>query len=113
MKFTVEMSLKASTVAAVAGGIIGVGLITAAPVVILPAIGFSSSGVVAGSVAAVVHSKIGCVAAGSMFAALQSAGAVGAVSGVTTGVATAAGAAGGAAVPTVINGARNLFSRWR
>lgn len=45
--------------------------------VALPAIGFSSGGVGAGTLAAAWQSSIGNVAAGSAFAAIQSAGATG------------------------------------
>merc|ERR1711953_889049 len=57
----------------------------------LSALGFTSAGVAAGSVAAGVQSGIGAVAAGSAFATAQAAGAAG-VS-VTTSVLSAAGAA--------------------
>lgn len=41
-------------------------------------VGFGAGGVVKGSIAAVIHSSIGSVAAGSTFATLQSLGALGA-----------------------------------
>ena len=66
----------------------------AAPVV-LPALGFGASGVVAGSVAAAWHGTIGNVAAGSLFASLQSAGAAGLAVKTYAGIAVAAGTAGG------------------
>ena len=58
----------------------GIFAFLAAPIVapfILTAAGFGSGGVIAGSAAAAVHSGIGKVAAGSMFATAQSAGAAG------------------------------------
>lgn len=44
---------------------------------IIPAIGFTKVGVAAGTKAALWHSSIGAVKAGTVFAKLQSAGAVG------------------------------------
>ena len=83
------------------GTVIGVGAVMAAPVV-LSAAGFSASGIVAGSVAATAQSAIGNVAAGGVFATLQSIGAVGGLSataaGATTITAAATGAATGAAL---------------
>lgn len=66
-----------------------VGLVAAVPVVM----GFGSAGIVGGSVAAGIQSGIGNVAAGSMFATLQSLGATGTLmTGVYGGgAATAAG----------------------
>lgn len=66
----------------------GVGLFVAAPLAITAA-GFTGVGVAAGSMAAGVQAGIGNVAAGSLFAALQSAGAAGVVS-TTTGITTSA-----------------------
>ncbi|GFT07154.1 hypothetical protein NPIL_178841 [Nephila pilipes] len=61
----------------VAGAVVGaVATMVAAPVVLL-AVGFTPAGVAAGSIAAAVHNSIGVVSAGSVFAALQSAGAAG------------------------------------
>ena len=100
------MSWKKPVAGAAVGTALGIGLAVAAPIVILPAIGFGASGVAAGSAAALAQSAIGNVAAGSTFALLQSAGAVGAVSWTTTGLATAAGTAAGAttgAVPSLIS----------
>lgn len=56
-----------------AGGAVAIGTATVA----LPLIGFSSGGVVAGSLAASTQSMIGNIAAGSLFASLQSAGVIG------------------------------------
>ncbi|GFT07161.1 hypothetical protein NPIL_178871 [Nephila pilipes] len=56
---------------------VGATVVVGGTIVALPLLGFTSAGVGAGTVAAVVQSKIGCVAAGSTFAALQSAGAAG------------------------------------
>ena len=64
----------------------------------LPAIGFGSAGVIAGSLAASVQGP--AVAAGSYFAVLQSIGAT-----VTTVGAMATGAAVGGAVGAVVEGA--------
>ncbi|PCG89670.1 Hypothetical protein PENO1_103370 [Penicillium occitanis (nom. inval.)] len=50
-------------------------------------------GVQSGSLAAAVHSNIGNVAAGSIFAAFQSAGAGGAALGIMNGAIQGAGAA--------------------
>ena len=80
---------------AVVGAGIGVGAVLAAPVV-LPVIGFSSTGVLAGSMAATAQAAIGNVAAGSVFATLQSIGAVGGLSWTATGAVTAAGSVAGA-----------------
>lgn len=83
---------------AVVGGGVALTLTAVAAPIVLPAIGFGTGGVVAGSVAAAAHSAIGNVAAGSLFATLQSLGAVGGFSMAATGAATAAGAAAGAGV---------------
>ncbi|KAI4596567.1 hypothetical protein KJ359_005323 [Pestalotiopsis sp. 9143b] len=53
------------------------GMNAAMPAVVAPAlsaVGFTPAGIAAGSIAAGVHSTIGNVAAGSLFATLQSAG---------------------------------------
>ena len=78
------------------GTAVGVGAVAAAPLV-LTAVGFSTGGVVAGSMAAAAHSAIGNVAAGSLFATLQSIGAVGGLSWTAAGTATAASVAAGTA----------------
>ncbi|CAG8687741.1 16357_t:CDS:1, partial [Funneliformis mosseae] len=49
----------------------GVAVVLGAPV-ILKALGFSATGIVAGSLAAAAHSYIGVVSAGSVFACLTS-----------------------------------------
>lgn len=72
-------------------GVAGAAVAVAGAPIVLGLLGFSSAGVVAGSIAAGVQSMIGNVAAGSIFAALQSAGAVGLAG--TTKVAVAAIAA--------------------
>lgn len=74
----------------------GIVLTVAAPLA-LPLIGFAKAGVVAGSIAAGIQSTIGNVAAGSVFAALQSVGATGAVGIATKTVVVAAGGVIGAA----------------
>ncbi|KAK3935436.1 hypothetical protein QBC46DRAFT_413049 [Diplogelasinospora grovesii] len=80
----------------VAGGltIVAAPMLVVAPV--LGAFGFSSGGVVAGSIAAGIQSAIGNVAAGSGFATLTSAGMGG------YGTVVAAGAAQGAGVATAV-----------
>ena len=97
-------SWKKVAIGAAVGTAVGVGTVAAAPVV-LPAIGFSTTGVVAGSIAAVAQSTIGNVAAGSLFATLQSFGALGGLSwtaaGVTTAASVAAGTAAGATADVV------------
>lgn len=76
----------------------GAGLFVAAPAA-LAAVGFTSAGIAATSIAAGVQSAyIGNVVAGSTFAALQSAGAAGVVS-ATTGAAISV-AAGAVAAAT-------------
>ena len=77
------------------------GVAVAIPTVILPAIGFGAAGVVGGSVAAITQSTIRNVAAGSVFASLQSVRAVGAVSWVTSGIVTRLGTTVGAAASAV------------
>ncbi|CAK7198329.1 hypothetical protein SEUCBS139899_000989 [Sporothrix eucalyptigena] len=67
------------------------GIVTAAA---LPALGFAVDGVIKGSLAATWQSSIGSVVAPSIFATLQSAGALGA------GAATVAGAVSAAATGT-------------
>lgn len=54
----------------------GIGAVVATPA-LLSAAGFTGAGVAAGSAAAVWHSTIGNVVAGSAFSILQSAGAAG------------------------------------
>ena len=81
----------AAIVFAIGGGTLAV---AAAPLA-LAAAGFGSAGVAAGSAAAAWQASIGNVAAGSFFASLQSAGAVGIAASTSAGVG-AAGAAVGA-----------------
>lgn len=73
-----------------AGAVVAVG----GAVVALPALGFSSAGIAAGSIAAGIQSLIGNVAAGSVFAAFQSAGVLG-LAGATQAILGAVGAAAG------------------
>ena len=63
---------------------------------IVPLIGFSIGGIVGGSAAAAIQSGIGNVAAGSVFAGLQSLGA--------TGTLHAIGACAGAAIGGTVGG---------
>ena len=106
-----EMSWKKAAVCAAVGTGVGVGVAAAIPTVILPAIGFGAAGVVGGSAAALAQATIGNVAAGSVFASLQSAGAVGAVSWVTTGVTTGLGTAAGAATGAIGSWLRGVSMR--
>jgi len=76
-----------------AGLVVGGGAVMAAPLV-LTAVGFGSAGVVGGSIAAAWQATIGNVAAGSFFAACQSAGAAG-ISATTSAAIGSAGAAVG------------------
>lgn len=66
------------------------GCFALAPVA-LGAIGFSAAGVVGGSIAAGVQSSIGSVAAGSLFATLQSVGAAGFAASTVAGTTVAVG----------------------
>ncbi|KAI5827943.1 hypothetical protein K523DRAFT_62407 [Schizophyllum commune Tattone D] len=102
----IEAALKAklwagenpTTAIAIGGAALTVILMPILGPALLSAIGFSSGGVVAGSIAAAIHSAIGNVAAGSIFAALQAAGATGlipAVGFLVGGAVGGAGAAGG------------------
>jgi hypothetical protein len=91
------------TSAATTGAVVGV---NAATSVAISAIGFSQAGVVAGTVAAGVQSGIGAVAAGSLFASLQSLGALG------------LGILGTAAMPVavvtgLVAGGAKLFMGWK
>ncbi|XP_029189642.2 interferon alpha-inducible protein 27-like protein 2A [Acropora millepora] len=67
----------------------------AAPYVVLPALGFTGSGVAAGSFAAAAQSTLfgGAVTSGSLFAGLQSAGAAGIGWAGNTAIASAAAGA--------------------
>ncbi|GJC90556.1 hypothetical protein ColLi_13394 [Colletotrichum liriopes] len=108
---TTEQTYQACKVSpgmAAACGAVGVGLvIIAAPGIVaaptLTAAGFGAEGVIAGSAAAGVHSAIGNVAAHSVFAVLQSAGAGGyGVGAVQSGFQLAGSA-------TAVSGALSLF----
>jgi len=82
-------------------GVAAVGVLLA-PVVavgIVGAFGFSTAGVVAGSLAATIHAGIGDVAAGSLFALAQSIGAGGALPAIFSAIAGAIGALLGAIIP--------------
>eukprot|EP01083_Nonionella_stella_P269401 911483_1 len=78
-----------TAVAMVGGSVIAVALIP----VILVKLGFTVAGVVAGSLAAWIQSIIGNVASGTLYAAMQSAGVLGASA--TTKYAVAGVGAGG------------------
>nr|GAT54527.1 predicted protein [Mycena chlorophos] len=93
-----------TAVAAAAVGITVVATV-AAPLVlvgVIQAIGFGSGGVVAGSIAATLHSAIGNVAAGSLFAICQSIGAGGAALAVAAPAAAVVGGVGGGMVAGVM-----------
>ncbi|GIY66462.1 hypothetical protein CDAR_55802 [Caerostris darwini] len=77
----------------------GATLVIGGATVALPLLGFTSSGVAAGSVAAGIQSKIGCVVAGSYFATAQSAGAAGMALG-TKAILGASGATMGWFLPS-------------
>jgi len=77
----------AKTGAAVGGATLGLSAL-------MSATGFSSTGIVGGSLAAAAQAKIGAVTAGSAFAVLQSAGATGAVLAVAGPLGAAAGVVG-------------------
>jgi hypothetical protein len=83
---------------ATVGTVAGVSLAVVTPTIILPAIGFGAAGVAKASVAAGIQSVVVTVGKGSLFAAAQSAGAVGSISSVTSGIVTSIGTAGGAAL---------------
>jgi len=67
-------------------------LAVAATPSLLVAAGFTSAGVTVGSIAASVQGTIGNVAAGGVFAWLQSAGVIGVGYGAGAGIASTAGA---------------------
>ncbi|KAF7726674.1 hypothetical protein EC973_008548 [Apophysomyces ossiformis] len=82
----------------VGGAALGVVALPCAAIAGLSAIGFTSGGVTAGSLAAGWMSTFGgVIPAGSLFASLQSAGALGAASGVAQIAAYAGGVTGGVA----------------
>merc|ERR1711964_99944 len=81
----------------VAGGGTAAIFVYSAPVA-LGAIGFTSTGVGAGSIAAAAQAGIGNVVAGSTFATLQSAGAAGLGTASTAAIGTAGAVGGFAAV---------------
>lgn len=87
----------------------GAGISVAIPKFILPFIGFGITGITKGSIAALIHSSIGNVTAGSFFALMQSAGAVGAISWTTFAGITFLGTA---AVVTVAMAAVAVCYRW-
>jgi hypothetical protein len=80
----------------VGGALAGGALTVIAAPIVLPVAGFTAAGVAAGSAAAVTQGYIGSIAAGSAFAALQSAGAAGI--GIAGNAALAAAGAGIGAV---------------
>lgn len=98
-------AIKSATLACAGVGTVGVVLLAAPMAAVAPALGlagFSSGGIVGGSIAAGAQAGIGSVAAGSTFATLQSAAmggyGVAAVAGVVQAIGgVIAGAAGGIA----------------
>lgn len=77
--------------------LVGVGIASVAVTpLVLAGVGFTSAGIAAGSVATVIHSAIGNVAAGSLFASLQSAGVLGLAATTNAGIGIGGGAVGGA-----------------
>eukprot|EP01084_Bolivina_argentea_P200812 343341_1 len=87
------------------GIVIGISAVVATPGV-LALTGFSAGGVTKASLAAYVHSLIGNVSSGSVFAGAQSVGATGAVSTVTTTVG-GLGAVGGAIISWIGLGSKD------
>ncbi|KAI4525808.1 hypothetical protein K525DRAFT_190635, partial [Schizophyllum commune Loenen D] len=83
-----------TTAVAIGGAAMTVILMPILGPALLAAVGFGPGGVVAGTIAAAIHSAIGNVAAGSVFAALQAAGATGMIPAVGFFIG---GAVGGAA----------------
>jgi hypothetical protein len=67
-------------------------------------VGFGAAGIAAGSIAAGIQSGIGNVAAGSLFAMMQSLGATGTFTAMTTGGLVTAGASGAAVAITSSDG---------
>ena len=88
---------KVAAIGATIGSGAGAGVSAATPAVI-QALGFGAAGIAKGSIVAGIHSTIGNVAAGSVFASLQSAGAAGAISWATVGGITAVGTVAGVVV---------------
>jgi hypothetical protein len=66
--------------------------------------GFGAAGIAGGSIAALIQSGIGNVAAGSLFATMQSLGATGTFTAMTTGGLVTAGASGAAVAITSSDG---------
>lgn len=82
------------------GTSVGVAVAVATPLLILPAIGFTSSGVAAGSTAALIQSSVYGAYTSTFFGGFMSAGATGTIAATTT-----AGIAGtGAAVGGIVGG---------
>ena len=78
------------------GTSVGVAVAVATPLLILPAIGFTSTGVVAGSTAAVIQSSVYGAYTSAFFGSFMSAGATGTLAATTTaGIASAGAAVGG------------------
>ena len=82
------------------GGIVlaGGGLIVGGGALAATAAGFGAEGIVAGSAAAAWQASMGTVAAGSLFATLQSLGAAGTLVAITAGSAAVVGGGVGVAI---------------
>ncbi|KAL1722551.1 hypothetical protein EV715DRAFT_287088 [Schizophyllum commune] len=78
---------------AISGGALTAILMPILGPAMLGVMGFGSAGIVAGSLAALIHASIGNVAAGSVFAALQAAGATGTIPAAGIYISGAVGAA--------------------
>ncbi|GIY19929.1 hypothetical protein CEXT_573291 [Caerostris extrusa] len=79
----------------IGGAIIGAGAFTLGIPAIIAGLGFEAAGVAAGSIAAAIHSWIGVVSSGSLFAFLQSVGAVGLGSSALAGLGSVGAFLGG------------------
>ena len=94
------------------GSFAGPGVFIATPKLILSILGFGAAGVAKGSIAASIHSVIGSVSAGSLFATAQSTGAVWAISWTTIGGMTLLGTAAGVTVVVVLAVGPVVYNQW-
>ena len=95
-------------IGATVGTTAGAGVSAVTPAVI-QAIGFGATGIAKGSIAATIHSSIGNVTAGTLFASAQSTGAVGAISWTTIGGITFLGTAVGVTAVVAVPAACYYF----
>ena len=104
-----ERAIRGAVIGAVVGGVVlSVVAVVAIPVV-LTAVGFTAAGVAVGSAAAAVQATYGgFVAGGSVFAACQSMGALGAASAAAVAAVGTGGATAGVAVGGVVGAATSL-----